>query len=68
MSKYRVYIETLPGFYPHHGKYSGHVDVLSQDDDKAIERAFKKILNPRTGIFPGGPRSMLRVLRVEAID
>jgi len=58
MNKYEVHMRTKPGMF---AQYDGKVDVYAEDDEQAIERAFREI--KRTA-FPDYTRDMWRVYLV----
>lgn len=59
MTKYRVWIRSVPGFYE---QYDGKVDVQAEDVDEAKEIALRTL---KAGAFPDRSRSMWRVEKVE---
>ena len=61
LNKYSVWLRSRPGFYE---RYDGKVDVWAENDDDAIERAFREL---KRGAFPDRSRDMWRVDRVERI-
>jgi len=61
MKKYNVWIKSVPGFS---AQYDGKVTVFADDDDEAIELAFRKLKN---GAFPERSRSMWKVEKVERV-
>jgi len=61
MSKYKVSMRSKPGMYE---QYSGDVEVTANDDDAAVEAAFRKL---KAGTFPDRNRSMWTVESVTRI-
>ena len=61
LKQYSVWLRSRPGFYE---QYDGKVDVWAENDDDAIERAFREL---KRGTFPDRSRDMWRVDRVERI-
>ena len=61
MNKYKVWLRSKAGFYE---QYNGHVDVVANNDNDAISRAFFKL---KTGAFPDRDSSMWRVEKVERV-
>ena len=59
MKRYKVWMRSVPGAYE---QYDGYVEVVAEDDEDAVERAFAKL--KRTS-FPDRNRSMWKVDRVE---
>lgn len=61
MSRFRVWIRSVPGFY---AQYDGYKDVYAEDAEQAKERALREL---RRGAFPDRNDSMWRVERIEII-
>ena len=61
MIRYNVWIRSVPGFY---AQYDGKVPVYAENEDEAVERAFREL--KRTS-FPDRSRDMWRVERVERV-
>lgn len=59
--RYSVHMSSVPGFY---AQYEGDVKVWAEDEDQAIERAFREL---KRGAFPDRGRSMWKVGKVERI-
>lgn len=59
--RYAVHMRSVPGFY---AQYDGAVKVWAEDEEQAIERAFREL--KRTS-FPDRSRSMWKVERVECV-
>ena len=55
MNIYKVAMHSKPGFYE---QYDGTVTVNAENDEQAIEAAFRKL---KAGAFPDRNRSMWRV-------
>lgn len=58
MNKYKVKLTSKPGMYD---QYSGTIEVAAENDDKAIDAAFRKL---KHGAFPDRNRSMWQVISV----
>ena len=61
MNKYKVSMRSKPGMYE---QYSGDVEVMAEDEDAAVEAAFRKLKN---GNFPDRNRSMWTVESVTRV-
>lgn len=61
LNRYEVHMSSVPGFY---AQYSGSVKVYAEDEQQAIERAFREL---KRGAFPDRGQSMWKVGRVECI-
>lgn len=61
MNEYNVWMRSTPGFY---AQYDGKVTVRADNDEDAIEEAFREL--KRTA-FPDRSRSMWRVEKVERV-
>jgi hypothetical protein len=61
MNHYAVSISSVPGFC---AQYEGDVKVYAEDEDQAIERAFREL---KRGAFPDRSRSMWKVRGVSRI-
>jgi len=61
MNKYRVSIASRPGFYE---QYSGIVEVNAENEDAAIDVAFRKL---KAGAFPDRNKDMWKVHEVARV-
>lgn len=61
MTKYRVWLRSVPGPY---AQYDGKVDVWAEDREDATRRALREL--QRTS-FPDRSASMWRVERIEEV-
>ena len=61
LKRYTVRMKSVPGFY---AQYDGNVKVWAENDDDAIEQAFKEL---KRGAFPERGRSMWKGTGVERI-
>lgn len=61
MNKYKVFIRSRPGFYE---QYSGTVEVVAEDDDAAVDAAFRKL---KAGSFPDRNKDMWKVEQVDRV-
>ncbi len=61
MNKYKVSMRSKPGMYE---QYSGDVEVMAEDEDAAVEAAFRKLKN---GNFPDRNRSMWAIESVTRV-
>lgn len=61
LKRYKVWMRTRGGMY---AQYDGAVSVWAEDDDQAIERAFREL---KRGAFPDYGRDMWKVERVERV-
>lgn len=58
MNKYNVAMRSKPGMYE---QYDGTVAVVAENEDKAVDAAFRKL---KQGAFPDRGRSMWKVISV----
>jgi hypothetical protein len=58
MGKYTVRLSSVPGFY---AQYEGDVEVYAEDQEQAVERAFREL---KRGAFSDRNSSMWRVVSV----
>ncbi len=61
MNKYRVAIRSRPGFYE---QYSGDVEVVAENEDAAVDAAFRKL---KSGSFPDRNKDMWKVEEVARV-
>ncbi len=61
LSRYRVYLRSTPGFYE---QYNGYTEVFAENEDQAIERAFREL---RRTAFPDRGPSMWKTEKVERV-
>jgi hypothetical protein len=61
MNKYKVLIASRPGFYE---QYSGTVEVTAENEDAAVDAAFRKL---KSGSFPDRNKDMWKVKEVARI-
>jgi hypothetical protein len=61
LKRYAVHMASAPGFY---AQYDGEVKVWAEDEDQAVERAFREL---KRGAFPDRSRSMWKVGKVERL-
>ncbi len=61
MGKYKVSMRSKPGMYE---QYSGDVEVTAEDDNAAVEAAFRKL---KAGTFPDRNRDMWTVESVTRV-
>ena len=61
LKHYAVHMASVPGFY---AQYDGEVKVWAEDEEQAVERAFREL---KRGAFSDRSRSMWRVNKVERL-
>lgn len=61
MNKYKVFIRSRPGFYE---QYSGTVEVTAENEDDAVDAAFRKL---KAGAFPDRNKDMWKLEEVTRV-
>ncbi len=61
MNKYKVFIRSRPGMYE---QYSGTVEVVAENEDDAVDAAFRKL---KAGAFPDRNKDMWKLEEVTRV-